>query len=120
MSEADSSVSGDCVKHDTHQGHFAENRVHQLPHLARTSAARRSTPVARMEYCDEPWGGLRRGIPQPPEGADGGTRTGGFKASHGCLLHKVTKSGTLGRNGQPCHGGGPGRAPDTPGNLARL
>lgn len=99
MSEADSSVSGDCVKDNTHQGHFAENWVSQLPRLARTSAARRSTPVARMEYCDEPWGGLRRGNPQPPEGAYGGTRTGGVKASRECLLHRAAKSVTLGRNG---------------------
>lgn len=83
MSEVDSSVSGDCVKHNTHQGHFAENRVSQLPCLTRSSAARRSTPVARMEYCDEPWGGLPRGNPQLREGADGGTRTGGVEASHG-------------------------------------
>ncbi|GGU84196.1 hypothetical protein GCM10010498_47710 [Streptomyces cavourensis] len=73
-----------------------------------------------MEYCDEPWGGLPYGYPQLREGADGGTRTGGAEALHGCLLHRATKSVTLGRKRQPCHGGVPGRAPDTPGNLARL
>lgn len=120
MSEVDSSVSGDCVKHATHQGHIAGKWVTQLPGLPRSSAARRSTPVARMEYCDEPWGGLPYGYPQLREGADGGTRTGGAKALHGCLLRRAAKSVTLGRKRQPCHGGVPGRAPDTPGNLARL
>lgn len=120
MSEVDSSVQGDCVKHATHQGHFTENRASQLPHLPRSTTARRSTPVARMEYCDEPWGGLPRGYPQLREGAGGGTRTGGTKALPGYTLHRATKSVTSVHKRQPCHAGVPGRAPDTPGNLAKL
>lgn len=56
MSEVDSSEYGDSVKEDTHCGHPTFKWVSQLPRLTRSSAARRSTPMARMEYCGEPWG----------------------------------------------------------------
>lgn len=120
MSEVDSSVSGDCVKHNTHQGHFAENRVTQLPHPPRSSAARRSTQVARMEYRTSPGADSHTGIRSYGRAPAAALEPGSAKAWHGCLLHRATKSVTLGRKRQPCHGGVPGRAPDTPGNLARL
>lgn len=56
MSEVISSVSVGSVKQDTREGRTTPGPATRLPHLTRTSTARRSTPVARMEYCGEPWG----------------------------------------------------------------
>ncbi|GAA3057579.1 hypothetical protein GCM10010448_46280 [Streptomyces glomeratus] len=49
------SVSGGWVRCATFDGHENGASGGQLAQLARSWAARRSTEVARMEYCCEPW-----------------------------------------------------------------
>ena len=80
-----------------------------------------STPMARMEYCGEPWGRTPSWASGTyGKGAERGTRSGGAAAPHGRLLHGVTGFVTLRRKQVPCHNGEPGPRPDTPGSTERL